>query len=406
MTTSLEALRDVLGEGLDASEQHRGRLASADVAFALSNGDSHVGVRFRDGRFTASETAPAFTIESPAWPECLSGSPERHRQNVFALLMRVPGTRIVGDEVSFAQHAHVVGALVDSVRGDLGASPPPEHPSRLTGRYVDVDGPGGAARVFWEEAGSGRDILFLHTAGADSRQYHRLMNDPDLANSFRMVAFDLPGHGRSGRVHGNSLGEHALTTEDYAGWVISSVEAVGLARPVVVGASMAGHICLELGLRAPDVFGGVIACEAADHVPGRRPPWGSQPGVNDMLFVPTWVDGLASPYSPAVCREEIWWGYSQGGFNTFVGDIHFYSGEWDARERIHTFDTGKCPLVMMTGEFDYSCTAEMSEATAARIEGSIFRRMPGLGHFPHAENPVAFREHLLWALAQIEEATR
>jgi pimeloyl-ACP methyl ester carboxylesterase len=53
---------------------------------------------------------------------------------------------------------------------------------------------------------------------------------------------------------------------------------------------------------------------------------------------------------------------------------------------------------MLTGEYDFSCTAEHSAGTAARIPGARFRRMDGMGHFPFAENPALFLDHLLPAL--------
>jgi pimeloyl-ACP methyl ester carboxylesterase len=55
---------------------------------------------------------------------------------------------------------------------------------------------------------------------------------------------------------------------------------------------------------------------------------------------------------------------------------------------------------MLTGEYDYSCTAEMSEATAAKIPGARFQAMPGIGHFPFAENPALFAEYLLPILSE------
>ena len=57
---------------------------------------------------------------------------------------------------------------------------------------------------------------------------------------------------------------------------------------------------------------------------------------------------------------------------------------------------------MLTGEYDYSCTAEMSEATATKIKGARFKRMEGIGHFPFAENPPLFAEYLLPILAELQ----
>ncbi len=70
-----------------------------------------------------------------------------------------------------------------------------------------------------------------------------------------------------------------------------------------------------------------------------------------------------------------------------------------ARERVARIDTRRCPVVMLTGEYDFSCTPEMSRQTAAKIPGAQFRMMQGLGHFPMTENPEAFLGYLRPALA-------
>ena len=98
----------------------------------------------------------------------------------------------------------------------------------------------------------------------------------------------------------------------------------------------------------------------------------------------------------------MWWEYSQSGFGTYHGDIDFYSGDWDARDRVGGIDTGQCPVFMLTGEYDYSCTPEMSRRTAEKIPGASFRVMPGLGHFPMAENPAAFTGQLMPVLDELD----
>ena len=67
-------------------------------------------------------------------------------------------------------------------------------------------------------------------------------------------------------------------------------------------------------------------------------------------------------------------------------------------------DTNRCRLFMLTGDYDYSCTTEMSAATAAKIPGARFRSMPGIGHFPFAENPALFANYLLPILADLRDA--
>ena len=67
----------------------------------------------------------------------------------------------------------------------------------IIGRYFSIGIDGIEHRIFVEEAGRGLPILCLHTAGADSRQYRHLLNDKEVTDRFRVIAFDLPYHGRS-----------------------------------------------------------------------------------------------------------------------------------------------------------------------------------------------------------------
>jgi pimeloyl-ACP methyl ester carboxylesterase len=180
------------------------------------------------------------------------------------------------------------------------------------------------------------------------------------------------------------------------------VAAAGLRKPVALGASMSGEICLELAYRHPEAFAGIIACEACDKINQRQTIWAAHPHVNQAQFVPEWIRALSAPQSPAEYVEQIAWHYGQGGPQVFFGDIAFYSGEWDARERVGCIDTNKCRLFMLTGEYDYSCTVELSEATAAKIPGVRFQAMQGIGHFPFAENPKRFAEYLLPILAELK----
>jgi pimeloyl-ACP methyl ester carboxylesterase len=44
---------------------------------------------------------------------------------------------------------------------------------------------------------------------------------------------------------------------------------------------------------------------------------------------------------------------------------------------------------------------EASAATAAKIPGARFQPMPGMGHFPFAENPALFADTLLPILGEL-----
>ncbi len=396
-----------LPEGLAARWQDavRGDAVLARMARQMRVGFNLAGVGFEFGA-----AAPAFSLEAPraVWDKVLELVPVRHHHSVFALRMRVPEFQLAGDELAFVQHVHLVRRVLEIGRwvraGRAGAVPAslrpglaePE-PAEIAGRYVGVAG----HRIYIEQAGAGRDMICLHTAGSDGRQFHRLMADRRISAHWRMTSFDLPWHGKSPAPNGAMPGDWRLNTDRYVQLIMGVVRAAGLVKPVVLGASMSGEICLELALRHPEAFSAIVACESSERIEGRKVGWAEHPQVDQAVFTPEWIEGLMAPQSPQPCATDVWWQYSQGGHATFARDIDFYSGEWDARERVGRIDTTRCPLFMLTGEYDYSCTAEHSAATAAKIKGARFQRMDGIGHFPFAENPPLFAEYLLPVLAQV-----
>ena len=71
------------------------------------------------------------------------------------------------------------------------------------------------------------------------------------------------------------------------------------------------------------------------------------------------------------------------------------------RGRVERIDTKVCPLFLLTGEYDFSCTPEDTRRTAAAIPGASVVIMEQLGHFPMSENPVQFRRYISPVLGQI-----
>ncbi|MGB3682632.1 MAG: alpha/beta hydrolase [Rubrobacteraceae bacterium] len=269
------------------------------------------------------------------------------------------------------------------------------------GRYLPTEVGGTRHRVYFEEAGRGRPLVCLHTAGADSRQWRRLLQDTGMTNEWRIVAFDLPYHGRTMPPEGWWEEEYLLTTDEYAETIMSFIRTLGLESPVILGCSMGGAIVLELARRYPDELGAVIGLSGANKISGRFGDWSIQPDVNAATAVAEWTYGLMAPQSPELSKREVWWIYSQGGPGIYRGDTYFYSVDWDLRGREQELDTSKCPVYLLTGEYDYACSPEESRATAGAIPGAKFTKMQGMGHFPMTENYELFRSYLHPILKEI-----
>jgi pimeloyl-ACP methyl ester carboxylesterase len=127
------------------------------------------------------------------------------------------------------------------------------------------------------------------------------------------------------------------------------------------------------------------------------------PFVNQSLFNPEWVYGMMAPTAPRANKQLIWHTYSAQAYGIFHGDLDFYFGGWDGRSRVASIDTQSCPVYMLTGEYDWSNTPEMSQKTAEKIPGAMHKSMPDLGHFPATENPAKFVPHLIEAIEHIQK---
>jgi pimeloyl-ACP methyl ester carboxylesterase len=244
----------------------------------------------------------------------------------------------------------------------------------MIGRYLRLEIDGVPHRIYFEEAGQGIPLVCLHTAGADNRQYRHLLADPEVTRRFRVLAFDMPWHGKSTPPDGWQGGEYRLTTASYTAAIRAFCRAMELDRPAVMGCSIGGRIVLNLAIAHAAEFRALIALEAADfQLPWYDTAWLHRPDVHGGEVCAALVSGLIAPHSPPVSRHETLWMYMQGGPGVFKGDLYFYRVDGDLREKVKTIDTAVCPLYLLTGEYDFSCTAEDTLRTAGQIPASRCR---------------------------------
>jgi pimeloyl-ACP methyl ester carboxylesterase len=169
-----------------------------------------------------------------------------------------------------------------------------------------------------------------------------------------------------------------------------------------MGSAIGGHLALQLALRQRDRFGGVIAVQAADHSPGCYLDWWDHPHADAARVCASGAWDLMAPQSPLQERWATWFHNTQGA-EAFKGDLYLYSVDHDLRGRLHEIDTERCPVVMLTGDYDYLTTPEDGRRTARQIRGATFIEMKSIGHFPMSENYPVFKGYLERALSLIEE---
>jgi pimeloyl-ACP methyl ester carboxylesterase len=275
----------------------------------------------------------------------------------------------------------------------------------IIGRYVTLPLGGRPHRFYFEEAGRGIPLLCLHTAGADGRQFRHMMLDEEITRHYRVLAFDMPWHGKSLPPEGWQAEEYRLTTAGYTEMIVTFCRALELDRPVVMGCSIGGRIVLNLAIESASMFRALIGLEAADfQSPWYDTTWLNRPDVHGGEICAALVSGLIAPQSPDASRHETLWMYKQGGPGVFKGDLYFYRVDGDLRARIGAIDTTVCPVYLLTGEYDFSCTPEDTMRTASAIAGAEVTITRELGHFPMSENPGRFRGYILPVLEKIRSA--
>ena len=403
---------DRLAELVNANDAlvRRGRYLTA--RFLVGVGDVDWLVSVHEGRVERVERGPfrmrdwAFSVRAAAdaWARHWEPTPAPGWHDLLAMAKN-GHARIEGDLRVLMAHLGWVKDVLALPRPRVPARPAPELPAvePIVGRYLRIVLDGRPHRVYYEEAGQGLPLVCLHTAGADGRQWRYLMNDDAVTRHFRVLAFDMPRHGKSLPPAGWQDEEYRLTTDAYVEMIRAFARALRLERPVVLGCSIGGKIVLELARRHAKEFGALIGVESAAY----QPPWYDDTGwlhrgdVHGGEVSAAMMAGLIAPQSPDAARWDTLWMYMQGGPGVFKGDLHFYRVDGDFRDRIGAIDTSACPLYLLTGEYDFSCTPDDTRRTAEKIAGARFTVMPEIGHFPMSENPAQFRTFLLPVLYEI-----
>lgn len=350
---------------------------------------------------TAARGGEVVTVHAPAevWAQMLLPLPPPGRQSAGAAMRAGCGFELRGLPLPVAQSLPLVEALIERMRvapaGEQAASAIPAL-ERINSRYLQIDWPPGQSSwVFEESSGdvSQPVLLLMHTAGADARQWHSLMCDPQLGAHWRMVAFDMPCHGRSPPPAGWSGEAWQLDAQRYLAAIDGWMKATGTRKVAIAGCSMGAAIGLVFVARRAGAALGAILLEAPWCSPGRRTPMLDSPAVHGGRFGAAWVQALLSPHSPAADRRFATWIYSQAAPGVYEGDLAFYSDEFDARHYVADIDTRVTPLWLMTGEYDYSASPADSRRIADAVPGASFVEMQGLGHFPMTENPQRLLSH-------------
>ena len=249
-------------------------------------------------------------------------------------------------------------------------------PELINGHYIDVLG----TRTFYDEIGSGKPLVCIHTAGASSLEYRYIL--PMYAEQgFHVFALDLPGHSKtypSDWAQNRSIHEHAE-------FVYEFIKTLELSSPVITGCSIGGDITFDLAANHSSEMSAGIPMEGLARSPTfpcpsskMHPAWA--PGWQDMMERAA-IESLGRN-TPSEKISELRWQHKNAQLSA-VGDLE----GWSQHDVLSELKSVKCPMLVIRGEDDFWVPKELVEESAAAVPLGECVHIPDVGHYPMFEEP-------------------
>ncbi|MBT8442129.1 MAG: alpha/beta hydrolase [Gammaproteobacteria bacterium] len=282
------------------------------------------------------------------------------------------------------------------------APPAAEAPAADTLRYSTITGSDGVP-LNAVEAGpkDAPGILFLHGFSQTYLSFDAQFRDAELANDFHLVAFDLRGHGNSGK----PWDPEAYSSRQFADDVNAVLRATGLRQPVVVGWS----------------FGGLVAMHYVRHYGADRIRALNLVGTTGRLYdIPVPATGASRPaMDPAWIRltlsDSIADNLQATARAVEMLTARPMSDEWTERTRSAAMtmpvyakraigaapgsnadlaESIRVPVLFSAGALDPIAPLADTLATSTMLPGTRVSVFPESGHSPFAEEPARFNREL------------
>lgn len=261
--------------------------------------------------------------------------------------------------------------------------------------FLDIN----RGRLYYEEAGSGPAVVFVHAGIAD----HRMWDDQweAFAAHYHVVRYDTRGYGQT-------------TTEDvpYSNRadLLALLDHLNIGRATLIGCSRGGQIAADFALEHPDRAAAlVLSCAALGGVEFEPTPEekvlfdeadaAEEAGDWERVIardIQAWVDGFGRPPDAAdethltTIRDRVrameW---ASVAHNTEGGQS--LPLEPPAAGRLNQL---RLPAFVLIGDYDVSGIKQAARVYGAGIAGAAFAQLPA-AHLPNMELPGEFNRLVL-----------
>ena len=238
-----------------------------------------------------------------------------------------------------------------------------------------VDGPSG--RTHYLELGTGAPLVLLHGAGNSAYEFEHVMSS--LAQNFRVIGWDMPGHGDSDPL------TRDLTIIDYADTLAGMIRGLELRRPHLVGTSVGALIAAAWA----NTQGAAAASLSLVEMPVRPAvAWSRMwPLVETLFSTPTQSFEQVAPRFRDLSDSDFrQWNVdrNKAGGKTMMSVMRAI------RDHVPDFHAICVPVLLVYGE--RGPVADCIEDTRAALPAAESVTLRGCGHFPMIDDPVAFAD--------------
>ncbi|MBI4514843.1 MAG: alpha/beta fold hydrolase [Deltaproteobacteria bacterium] len=228
------------------------------------------------------------------------------------------------------------------------------------------------------DLGRGELLLFIHAAGSNANTWNRQLEHFGAAHS--PLAFDFPGHGRSGSTQGfDNIAAYCDFTQAFS-------DALGLRPFVLIGRSMGGAIAMEFALTYPERVRALVLVATAARFElsaERLALW--REVMNGRAQQPFTAEAFSPKTDFAIVREA--W-MEQVKTDPRVRYYDFVAcNAFDANERVRRIAV---PTLIIAGRDDSVTPLARSEFLHAAIPGAQLVVIDDAGHTIPSEKPAEF----------------
>ena len=255
-------------------------------------------------------------------------------------------------------------------------------------------------RLFYEEAGEGIPIVFVHEFAGDHRSYEPQLRH--FARNYRCIAFNARGFPPSDVPEDPEAYSQDRARDD----IRAVLDGLQIDRAHIVGISMGGFATVHFGFTYPERTRSlVIAGCGYGAEPGQRAQFAAEAEASAARFESLGMDKAALAYAMGPTRVQFL-NKDRRGWQEFADQLAEHSTPGSARtmrgvqkRRPSLFDltgdlaTIAAPTLIMTGDEDWPCL-EPALFMKRTIRSADLVVMPGTGHALNLEEPAAFNAHL------------